>query len=189
MSSGRAAGGPGLASGSGAQMRERDALRRLAEVSRVRRLRLTRLRAALVEREREWDAAMARQREDEALLDDRRAQAAGRWKAWCAAGGTLADAARLREDRGLLAEIAALLLQRHQALMRRRESLDGEWAAWTRRWQAVQVFDDTLDGRRVSLRLQHEAAADRQRDEEALLVQAARRPVARVGQAGVGLSG
>lgn len=172
MSSSRAGSGLGMAGAS--LMRERDALQRLGEVSRVRHLRLMRLRAALAEREREWAAAMARQQQDQDLLNAQRADAALRWKAWRDGGGTLAEAARLRDDRELLNEVAALLAQRRQALTQRRQMLDDDLAAWARRWQAARVFDDTLDGRRAGLQALGEVAAERRRDEEALLAHGAR---------------
>lgn len=180
MSSSRAGSGQGLAGGSASLLRERDALRRLGEVSRVRHLRLMRLRAALAGREREWDAAMLRQQQDRTLLDEQRAAASLRWKSWRDGGGTLAEAARLRDDRELLNEVAGLLAQRHGALMRSRQALDDDLAAWTCRWQAAQVFDGTLAGRRAGLRALGEVAAERQRDEEALLAHGALQRVAAV---------
>ncbi len=145
------------------------ALRQLGTVSQLRQLRLHREREALAARELALAGALRRQDEDEQLLAAQRAACRQRWLDWRTQGGTLAAALTWRAEREQLAEVAALLAQRRAALAQRQQQLAQARAQWARRWQAAMHLDDALSARRLTLRRVDEAAAERLRDEDALL--------------------
>lgn len=149
--------------------REGQALRQLGTVSQLRQLRLRREREALAARERTLADALLRQQQDEQLLLAQHQACRQRWLDWRAQGGALATALRWRAEREQLAELAALLAQRRAALQQRQQQLAGALAQWALRWQAAMCLDDDLATRRLAVRRAHEAAAERLRDEEALL--------------------
>jgi hypothetical protein len=156
--------------------RERIALTQLSAVGQARFYRLENERQALAERERLLLQAMESQALDEALLAQQRAQWAAAWQDQVSAGGAVRDALALGSDRALLKEMATLLAGRHSELQRQADTLRADRSAWLTRWRAAQALDESLQDRTRTVNRSLERAAERTRDEEALMVRVAAVP-------------
>jgi hypothetical protein len=149
--------------------REQLALGQLSAVGEARGHRLQNERRVLAERERQLSQTLERQALDEALLAQQRAQWSATWHGHVERGGTVRDALALGRDRELLKEMAALLASRRAELQRQVEALRADVSAWAMRWRAAQAFDESLQDRAKALNRSQERAAERARDEEALM--------------------
>jgi len=156
--------------------RERVALNQLAAVGQTRFHRLENERQALAERERLLSQALESQALDEALLAQQRALWSAAWQSQVVAGGAVRDALALRRDRELLNEMATLLASRRSQLQRQADALRADQSAWAMRWRAAQALDDSLQDRAKALDRSLERAAERTRDEEALMAHVAQVP-------------
>jgi hypothetical protein len=153
--------------------RERVALNQLAAVGQARCHRLETERQALAEREKLLARALEGHALDESLLAQQRVSWSAAWQRQVVEGGAVRDALALGRDRELLKEMAALLASRRSELQRQGDALRAAMSAWAMRWRAAQALDELLRERGKALNRSLERAAERARDEEALLAHVA----------------
>jgi hypothetical protein len=156
--------------------RKRVALTQLTAVGQARSFRLENERQALAERERLLSQAMQSQALDEALLAQQRVRWATAWQDQVSAGGAVRDALALGNDRALLKEMATLLAGRRSELQRQADTLRADRSAWLVRWRSARALDESLQDRTRVLSRSLERAAERTRDEEALMARVAAVP-------------